>query len=411
MLGRDYIKQLTVGGFQVFADPVAIPLGPLTLIYGPNSAGKSAILDAMQALAELCELQAPTNVPVGSKSHHVAKVLGRHWRRESATPSKHAEELMLGASIRLGGDEWSEAGFAQRQLGFGQLKPLDGFESCFPVLKSLASTAHLDVDVSLLYRLSKKGTLPIANSALAQEQRIEVRLNGSPILCFDEPAGLACINLDHPALLVWRTAEDLKWMAQRYEDGFVTNQGWFGTRISALHNGWLSTNAVDSIEPLLPDDVLPRVRAAEASFISMFDALFRACMRSMSRVLQVPLVPASRAVPSRSNVTFLLDAYATQLIGEPFGLQVNGLPEHLDITRSAFVSELARYDSLKQQSVGLLGEAHGRPAKAPIDLVNRLLRDYLFSSSGYFLAAGVHVSRIAVMEPGMFGVMEPVSGC
>ena len=57
-MSRKYIKQLTVGGFQVFAEPVTMPLGPLTLIYGPNSAGKSAILDAMLTLAALCELRA-----------------------------------------------------------------------------------------------------------------------------------------------------------------------------------------------------------------------------------------------------------------------------------------------------------------------------------------------------------------
>ncbi|MEJ5898340.1 AAA family ATPase [Aquabacterium sp. G14] len=389
-MSRHYIKQLTVGGFQVFADPVAIPLGPLTLLYGPNSAGKSAILDAMLALADLCEIQVPAYVSAVPRHHQVTKILSRHWRRGSATPAALVEELELGAIIRLGGEQWAEAGFAQREFGFGQLKPLDSFESCFSVLKPLFTDLHLDVDVSILYCLSENGTLPITSQERAQEQRIEVRINGSSILLFDEPKGVACINLDHPALATWAAAADLKWMAQRYEDGFVTYQGWLGTRISALHNGWLGTNAVDFIEPLMSDDVRRRARIAETSFISMFDALFRACMQSMSRALRVPLVPASRAVPARSDLTYLLDADGTLLTGELLGLEVNGSPEHLEVTRSAFASEMARHDKLKRCTAKLLGEPLGRPENDPLDLVNRLLADYLFSSSGYFLAAGVH---------------------
>lgn len=392
MLGRNYIKQLTVGGFQVFADPITIPLGPLTLVYGPNSAGKSAILDAMLALADLCRVLAPTDVLRGSKSHHVASVLGRHWRRESVMPLTLAKELKLGAVIRLAGKEWAQAGFAQGKIGhFGQLKPINGFESCFPTLKPLCATDELDLEVSILYRLSENGDLLIDSQALAQEQRIEVRINGSAILFFDDPAGLACINLDHPALVAWEAAADLRWMAQRFSDGFVAGQGWFGTRISALHDGWLNTNAIDFIEPLLSDDERPRVRAAENSFLDMFDALFRACTRSMSSTLRVPLVPASRAVPTRTDVTFLLAADGTLLTGAPLGLQVNGLPEHLGITQSAFASEVKRYEISRRRAEGLFARLiDDRQANAPIDLVNRLLSDYLFSASGYFLAAGAH---------------------
>ena len=42
-MSSESILELTLGGFQVFAEPVTFPLGPITLIFGPNSAGKSAI--------------------------------------------------------------------------------------------------------------------------------------------------------------------------------------------------------------------------------------------------------------------------------------------------------------------------------------------------------------------------------
>lgn len=368
-LGRKFIKQLTMGGFQVFGDPVTVPLGPLTLLYGPNSAGKSAILDAMLALADLCELRAPTNPSVVSNEHRIHNVLGRHWRRQGVVPAAPAEALRLGAVIHIDGEEWAEAGFAHRAFdGVGPLEPeAEQFASCLSVLEPLATAGHVDVDVSIEYRLSEQGSLPIANQVFAQEHCIEIGLGGSPVLRFHEPAGLASINLDHSALLAWNAAADLKWMARRYEHGFVVDGGWFGTRISHLHNGWLGTNAVDHIEPLLPADVLHRLRDAETSFISMFDALFRASLRSACDTLRMPVVPASRAVPNRSEATFVFAADATPLSGESVGLQVNGLPAHLEITRSAFVSEMERC-GIRKPPEGLLGERLPGPSKDPVDL-------------------------------------------
>jgi len=44
---------ITLEGFQVFDKPTYIPLERLTLLFGPNSAGKSAVQDAIELYAEL----------------------------------------------------------------------------------------------------------------------------------------------------------------------------------------------------------------------------------------------------------------------------------------------------------------------------------------------------------------------
>src|SRR5947209_6845132 len=41
------LTALRIGNFKAFADTQRIPLRPLTLIYGPNSAGKSSILHSL----------------------------------------------------------------------------------------------------------------------------------------------------------------------------------------------------------------------------------------------------------------------------------------------------------------------------------------------------------------------------
>jgi predicted ATPase len=45
------ITKLIVGGFKSIRERTEIPIAPLTLLFGPNSAGKTAVLAALDALS------------------------------------------------------------------------------------------------------------------------------------------------------------------------------------------------------------------------------------------------------------------------------------------------------------------------------------------------------------------------
>lgn len=49
------ISKLIVGGFKSIRDRTEIPIAPITLLFGPNSAGKSAVLSAVNTLRERIE--------------------------------------------------------------------------------------------------------------------------------------------------------------------------------------------------------------------------------------------------------------------------------------------------------------------------------------------------------------------
>lgn len=51
------ITQITLENFKGVADPVTVPLRPITLLFGANSAGKSTLLQALLYLRELLERQ------------------------------------------------------------------------------------------------------------------------------------------------------------------------------------------------------------------------------------------------------------------------------------------------------------------------------------------------------------------
>lgn len=75
------ITKLIVGGFKSIRERTEIPIAPLTLLFGPNSAGKSAVLAALDALSKkLIEktededwyvrvLRHALNVPSGAHQH------------------------------------------------------------------------------------------------------------------------------------------------------------------------------------------------------------------------------------------------------------------------------------------------------------------------------------------------------
>ena len=52
-MNKATLSQLTVGGFQSLRDRVDIPIAPMTFLFGPNSAGKSTLIDAVRLLRGL----------------------------------------------------------------------------------------------------------------------------------------------------------------------------------------------------------------------------------------------------------------------------------------------------------------------------------------------------------------------
>jgi AAA15 family ATPase/GTPase len=85
MQNHSSITALTLEGFQVFDQNTFVPLERLTLIFGPNSAGKSAVQDALELYASLLE--------VGSDSSTLDDAIKRHWRRTSKNKSGLAETM------------------------------------------------------------------------------------------------------------------------------------------------------------------------------------------------------------------------------------------------------------------------------------------------------------------------------
>jgi hypothetical protein len=80
---RPHLTKLTLGGFQVFDQVTDIPLGEITFLFGPNSAGKSSVRDGLELLSDL----------YAGDDWDRAK-LNRHWRRSES--GEFSKVMMIG---------------------------------------------------------------------------------------------------------------------------------------------------------------------------------------------------------------------------------------------------------------------------------------------------------------------------
>ncbi len=100
---------ITLQGFQVFEKMTHIPLRELTLIYGPNSAGKSAIDDAIVLHQKLLNPENYIYTESTNRFSFLSSILGSNWRgwnddvsnlieknwRKSCTNSPAVSEMLL----------------------------------------------------------------------------------------------------------------------------------------------------------------------------------------------------------------------------------------------------------------------------------------------------------------------------
>lgn len=96
MTNGNTLLGLELEGFQVFDKSTYIPFSTLTMLFGPNSAGKSSILDAIKLYSELTKMDTILT-PLGNfDSSPIKDLLQRHWRKNDDKENSHAVNLSIG---------------------------------------------------------------------------------------------------------------------------------------------------------------------------------------------------------------------------------------------------------------------------------------------------------------------------
>lgn len=111
------ISKLIVGGFKSIRERTEIPIAPLTLLFGPNSAGKSSVMDAMDALRQRLEDARLLHVSnVMSAQEDLNRIIVNFDPKAHRVGGAHAEGTATSTVVNLG---MEITGFCADELQFG----------------------------------------------------------------------------------------------------------------------------------------------------------------------------------------------------------------------------------------------------------------------------------------------------
>ncbi len=383
---RQRANELYVEGFQVFEETARIPLRRLTFLFGPNSAGKSAVEDALTLLNEAIQ----GNSFEGSFTKRFSR-LRRHWRRIGDGRFAYAPKLTVGYL----GDSFGNVREAVAARLHGAELP-----------SYTASDEAHEVDVQVSFRCENL-------------QEAEFDWDPEPLRDFKVTVGGECllvmtefekfgVNCDHEMVAGLVQADVFARLAVTWPDFVEVQAGWAyflgdWVRVNEdkhIDQGSLSrsltwknrraTQAATSVTEddfsqgvnrVVKNDGVPReISHGLAELAAAYDAVWDAIVRNLVPALET--VPASRKVPSERELMFVvgaeLDSFSEKFATATMPPMTSG-PDYQPLARS-FAALLPTWDP----------DIHWGDYKLA-EKVNQALADYLFSDRGYRVGAEVRL--------------------
>jgi hypothetical protein len=373
------LKTLRLGGFQVFSETSEIPIAPITLLYGPNSAGKSAVHDALDLLRRFW-----TSLPADADadkwefaSAAVRRVaLAKDWRRlDDRTFGE--QPLVLDVELLVPRNKLIPP--ADIAVQFNMFELLNsGMETC----------DHDTVEAKLQFTPSIDATRTL----------ISISVNGYSMLEYIEGESL-CLNVQHSFF-----GSDSKLASQNWPAPLIMKGGWLCLTGLVVLNGHrqfdlgLVNKGIlggDEIAPISPRTWYEGLNY----FQQIVGALLKRWSSAVADACTSRLVAASRTVPIDEELTYFFDD-KLQGIEPSFRSLSRSRPEFEGVARSAALHLLQRAGSMQ------LSESELKDAEQ-VSVINRYLDNHLFTDRIFQIEAEVRRTMPVDEEPGVGAAEGP----
>lgn len=393
------INELYLSGFQVFDELTHIPLRRLTFLYGPNSAGKSAVEDALMIIGEMCR---PKAFDVDRQNR--APRLSKHWRRISESIDGLSDSMIIGIKARLPQCRWHVEMDGKLQFAFPEGSPYK-----YGSRESAASQKpEIDIEYRVTFSIEQRQTT-VRSERIEINRSIELFLDGKIAIWLSD--GRFGVNFLNPYLRGldskfgqnkhFRTVKSSYF--SQVNDGKIELNGLaYLDDDRLLYRGAMQgvyENAADCVMGVVSEDaefIEHRHRVDEEASIAseifphiaeVFDCVVRTVLPRLGSFLseaRTTVVPASRTIPTDRNLTFLFDAKennsgAFRLHNKEFPLAFGVISEGDDspyywLARSIYTPMTALGSRLERTY-----EVNGGHLKK----INRMMIDHLFIEQGY----------------------------
>ena len=341
---------ITLGGFQVFEKPTYIPLGKFTLLFGPNSSGKSAIQDAIDVVKILESAERLFSEPDGGLSESESNQIRQHFR----VPVHHLETKEEPPQIYVRKNSYLAIDRA--------------------VTDAVGKNSLVNQEMSIPIEIENRWL----NLAFVSEYELIIASE----MIVRAYAGVLTINLKHPIfwnVLTTTNFEDVasanpemvKFSNGNFTVHYVSGFNPLGIGFHKSPRDWLklsynpsSKNWSDAAENL--------VRGALCEISCLVGYLMKATNEA-SR-FHWDNVDASRRIPTPKELTFNLSSHGSD--DELFGIDPGGDLRYLNLAAS-ISSRIA--NPCDQPFMGFTDKL----PSALADSVNNALMNHLFIEKGY----------------------------
>ena len=340
------ITGITLEGFQVFDKPTYIPLDRLTLLFGPNSAGKSAVQDAIDLYESLMSTKA-------LEDHNTHALLERHWRRTGGSEDCHVENMCLGVTHSTQVDVHAQMEYQLGRKIWGEFLAGNG------QAWKLESRWHFERAEYYEEMLTFKTCFEFYI-----ESKLIVKKSDSEFT----------LNLIHPLLNQTELLVDFATVAKTYPDEITLNDGHLtfrgdvygfhpsGAVSSEISDRWLRySHRLDHASK----DGSSLFFAAITEINLLLDCILSTANRNST--FQPITVGASRTVPTRQDLTFQFGD-----LDDPMLSNMPGASNTYRTLADSLASELTKYQTRYSN-------------RKFADAVNQALANHLFMEQGYRL--------------------------
>ena len=387
-----YFQGIYLGGFQVFDEVTFIPLSRLNLLFGPNSAGKSAVEDALNLVHQEFFASEVYQYGLGFLNLNSRfSFLNRHWRRLSEEGGSFAPELTLG--VRFASDvhligalenylkrptpakiasAYKETPdfytIAERYLAKQQ--PSSWADTINPFLtKQQPSEWSATIDLLVKYRIRNVEEIDCVESINLERDFVFV-VNGqwvaeykdrklADIMDSKDSESYFQLNFSHPIFIGYQPAVDFEQISNRYPDIFQFDEGV--VRFSHAYAESLLYENIQSKSFYYGESLalggLPSELESVVEELKIYYHSLHSLVMGNRRFEILPNVPASRTIPSKEDLCFL-KVDDDDLIDQ-FCLRDHGDPRYLKLAWN--VEVMAK--------------------------VNQMLTEHLFTERGYFIGS------------------------
>jgi hypothetical protein len=353
------ITDIELSQFQVFGDTVCIPIAPITLLFGPNSAGKSSVEDALR-LMKAFWLEAFVQNTDGkfSQTGNRSITLSRDWRKDASN-----QYVNQSLKVAVGIECFTYELFDPSLMTMGVL-PFD-----------LLNNTDL-----VRFQVIVEFSAPISNPQIC----IEIKINEISFYKFRENESLS-INLRHtifpnPKARIPVTTEYTK------NKSPITYNKWVQLDGPVVMTDIHEIDTFKFIKQLELKKNLPADLRGFYEAINQLSDFNRIILGHFSKLIvqacSINLVTASRTTPSDNELFFILDKNRQVVDPQRYGIGLESDEQYKDLVRAAALSVLLNNKEIDPTEDEL-------KAIEVVDKINHLLEMHLFTDRVYSLDADV----------------------